>query len=150
MNTMTTEGGRQRQRRNKPITVYGRFLKWVGFHYNLTQKQLADIMGVTQSTISNWQIGEYEASWRANRRMADELHFDTQLRHLLAVLLTYGQEMPAPATDPPNFPYSLASCVITDENLEQIAKAQQDWESRHEKEQGDNTNDATNRESRAR
>lgn len=116
MVVMTAQKGKKRQRRNRPVTIYGRFLQWVQFRYGLTQEGLAEVMGTSQSTISNWMIGEYEASWKANSRMADELKFDKELRELSASVFTYGQGTPAPVEDPPGFPYSLASEVMADEN----------------------------------
>ena len=106
--TLMAKERKQRQRRNRPVTIYGRFLQWVAFRYNLTQAQLAEIMGTSQSTVSNWQVGTFEASWKANARMADELKFDARLRDLLALVFTYGQGTPAPVEEPADFPYSLA------------------------------------------
>jgi transcriptional regulator with XRE-family HTH domain len=108
-------GQRQRQKRNRRTTVYGRFLRWVMFRYNLTQEQLADTMGISQSTIPNWLTGKYEASWRANMEMADKLRFGRELKALHAKVYAYGQGTPAPLEDPPNMPYALAELVISDE-----------------------------------
>ncbi len=126
---------KRRQRRNKPTTVYGRFLKWVMFRYGLTQEELAGIMEYSQSSVHNWLTGTYEASWKANTKMADTLKFDKQLRELHAKVFAYGQGVAAPAEDPPNMPYSLAALVISGEDQERIDSVQRDWEERN---RGDN------------
>ena len=81
-----------------------RALPAVGGVYSLTQAELAEIMGTSQSTVSNWQVGVFEASWKANARMSSELEFDARLRDLLALVFTYGQGTPAPVEEPTDFP----------------------------------------------
>jgi len=52
--------------------------------------------------------------------MAKKLEFDAELQTLHAKVLAYGQDVPAPAEDPSNFPWSLADYIITTENLGKV------------------------------
>lgn len=43
--------------KRKPVTEQGMLIYNIRKTYELTQKQLADILGTTQSTVSNWETG---------------------------------------------------------------------------------------------
>lgn len=70
--------------------------------------ELAGITSTGQSAVSHWQVRVFEASWKANARMANELGFDARLRDLIALVFTYGQGTPASTEEPEDFPFSLA------------------------------------------
>lgn len=117
---MAKESPKQkRRRRNRSVTHYGKFLQWVMYEYGLNQTELAELMSTSQSSVSNWTYGEFDASPRANVLLADRLKFDKETRRRQARMFTFGQNTPA---DVPLSP--------TDEA--KIDQVQRDWETRHE------------------
>lgn len=102
----------QKKLSRSALTIYGRFLQWVRFHYKINQTQQAEIMGTSQGTISNWQKGEFEASWQANVALAEHFDFSDDLRRLHSTVFLFGQGAPMPSDDPPDMPYGLASLAL--------------------------------------
>lgn len=52
-------------------TVFDLSLKAVRVNAELTQEEFADILGVTKSTICNWEMGKSEPSLSELRKISD-------------------------------------------------------------------------------
>lgn len=110
---MATQKSTKQTKQTRPsLTVYGRFLQWVRFHYKINQTQQGEIMGTSQGTISNWQKGGFEASWQANVALANHFKFSDELRKLHSTAFLFGQGAPMPLEDPPDMPYGLAALAL--------------------------------------
>lgn len=114
------QGKRKRQRHERPDTHYGKFLRWVMWSYDLNQTQLAEIMGTSQTTVSNWMKGVFDASPQSNALMAHKLGFDNELKAHHSHVFTYGQKTPA------------SQPLLPPEDQGRIDAVQREWEREQE------------------